>query len=528
MRTLTGVRVFALGCFVAGLASAETVAVWSFDDGTPTDAASALVTEANAPTLNATAAGNGYGSAPTFNADVPGPKIYSRFGGPLLNSTNTASLRFINAGLANNNDYSHDGGRVTVPDNDPLLRATNMTVEVFVKVDRRVWWPLIVGKAREDGGGTSWNIDMTNDGRPRIRIDSDPLGTSGGSGWNRTVETSVNIEDAKWHHIAFTYNYADRAVKLYVDYVLSGQGNSPGDLVYDTRELRIGEGAGGQAFDGWIDEVRLSNEVLTPDLFMTVKEYTSTRGYWMFEDGASGATADKLANPFYTPVMDGTAESVGGAKPVFSSERPPATTSLISDGKGGPVVNSNAGSLFFVNDRIAEAPWAGGGQVAIPGSLGPAQMTNFTAEAFVKVNRHVGYPQIIGKTRDLTYGLSWSLALNANGNLRARFDTQIPPDGDGGNQTFESEAFVEDGLWHHVAITYDYPTQHVSLYRDYVKVLDGTTLHPLVTDSGAIKVGAGDQSFDGWIDEVRLTDRVLAPTEFLYTVPLSGTMIQVR
>ncbi len=519
MKTLVVMRALALSFFGAGLASAETVAVWSFDDGTPTGAASALVTEVNAPTLNATAAGSGSGSVPTFNADVPGPIVYSRFGGAPLNSTNTASLRFVNAGLANNEEYSHNGGCATVPDNDPLLRATNFTVEVFVKVDRNVNWPLIIGKAHS--GGTSWNIDMTNDGKPRVRIDN-------ASGYNQAWDATVNIEDGKWHHVAFTFTAADNSVRLYVDYVLSRSGDARSSLIYDSSELRIGEGAGGQAFDGWIDEVRLSNAVLLPDQFMTViGEATSTRGYWMFEDGASGTTADILANPFYAPLMNGVAESVGGAKPVFSSERPPATTSLISDGKGGPVVNSNAGSLFFVNDRIADAPWAGGGQVAIPGAIGPAQMTSFTAEAFVKVNRHVGFPQIIGKTRDLTYGLSWSLAINASGNLRARFDTQIPPDGDGNNQCFESSAFIEDGQWHHVAITYDYSTQHVALYRDYVKVFDGDTRHPLVTDSGVIKVGAGDQSFDGWIDEVRLTDRVLAPTEFLYTVPRMGTIISV-
>ena len=54
------------------------------------------------------------------------------------------------------------------------------------------------------------------------------------------------------------------------------------------------------------------------------------------------------------------------------------------------------------------------------------------------------------------------------------------------------------------------------------------TVNPMIFDSGDIKIGNGDQAFDGWIDEVRLTDRVLAPTEFLYTVPLAGTVIGVK
>ena len=34
--------------------------------------------------------------------------------------------------------------------------------------------------------------------------------------------------------------------------------------------------------------------------------------------------------------------------------------------------------------------------------------------------------------------------------------------------------------------------------------------------------------FDGRIDEVRLTDRVLEPAEFLHTGPLAGTLIAVQ
>jgi len=336
--------------------------------------------------------------------------------------------------------------------------------------------------------------------------------------------------DGKWHHVAFTFTAADNSVRLYVDYVLSSLGYAGSALVYDASELRIGEGAGGQAFDGWIDEVRISDQVLQPDQFMTLTAPTSTVGYWTFDDGAAPALPATLTNTFYAPILYGTAEAVGnGAKPTFSSERPPATTPRISDGKKGPVVNVNSGSLFFVDTDVTNAPWMGGGQVKVLGTSVPTQLTNFTAEAFVKVNRHYeNWPQIIGKARNLTGGLSWSLAINSAGNLRARFDSQVPPDTWGQNDCFESSANMLDGQWHHVAITYDYPAQHVTLYKDYVKVLEGTTVHPMVCDGGDIKIGAGDQPFDGWIDEVRLTSRVLTPTEFLYAVPVAGTLISVH
>ncbi len=420
---------------------------------------------------------------------------------------------------------------VTVPDN-ALLHASNITVEVFLKVNRRVNWPLVIGKARADGGGTSWNIDFDNSGKPRIRIDSSPLGgptTNGTPGWNQSWTSSVGVEDGQWHHLAFTYAHTNKALKLYVDYTLAVSGTSYSNLVYDARELRIGQGAGGRAFDGWIDEVRITDDVLLPDQFMTVTETTSTRGYWMFEDDSDGAVSGTLTNAFYAPLLYGTAGTVYGAtgKPTFSSDVPHHGLSRLLDGLGGPIIHYNKGSLLFVNAGLpGNVNSQSGGVVTVSGARACSQMTNFTAEAFVKVNRHVAFPQIIGKTR--SGGLAWSLALNSSGNLRARFDTQIPPGTDGNNQSFETSAKIEDGAWHHVALTYDYPTRTVRIYKDYVKVLESVTANPLWVDAGNSQIGAGDMAFDGWIDEVRLTDRVLEPTAFLYSLPLPGMLFYLQ
>ena len=514
-------------CCCGALSSfADTIANWQFDDGVPTNSASTLATETNAPTLNATATVNSSGAIPTYSSDRPGARVWSGFTGSLLNTTNSASLRFVNAGLPGDTN-SNNGGCAYVPDNNPLLRATNLTVEAFLKVNRRVNWPLVVGKARS--GGTSWNLDFDNSGKPRVRIDSGVTFTNGEPGFNQSWTAAVSVEDGQWHHVAFTYTHTNKTLRLYVDYVLSTSGTSYSNLVYDSSQLRIGQGAGARAFDGWIDEIRITDSVLTPEQFMTVSEPTSTRGYWMFDDGANGTTANVLTNTFYAPLLYGTAVAAGGVKPTFSSERPPNTTARISSGKGGPVVNMNDSSLFFVNAGLpANTNSPSGGQVTVAGSGLPAQMTNFTAEAFVRVNRHVNYPQVIGKTRALTGGYSWSLGMNASGNLRSRIDSETPPSTSGFNQTLESSAFMEDGKWHHVALTYDYPTKTARLYKDYVKVYEVASVNPIITDGGDIKIGNGDQAFDGWIDEVRLTDRVLAPTEFLYTVPLAGTVIGVK
>lgn len=509
-------------------AKGETASIWSFDDGTPTNAAATLVALPGTTGLLATATGIGLGKNPRFDATVPACRLWASIQGDPVNAQNEASLLFVNAGLPANTN-SNDGGCVTIPD-CAFLRSTNITVEAFVKVNRHVNWPLIVGKRRNDGNGTSWNLDMDNTGKPRIRIDSQPIGTTSGYGWNQCWTAPASIEDGQWHHLALTYSHTNRSVRLYVDHVLRVSGNSYSNLVFDTRELRIGQGAGDRAFDGWIDEIRITDAALTPEKFMATNEPSVTAGYWPFEDGATGTSAGTATNAFYAPFLHGYATGVyGGAKPVFSAATPPNTTPRVSDGTNGPVVNViNSGSLRFVNAGLpADNSSKAGGQITVSGYLLPV-LTNFTAEAFVKTDRHVNFAQIVGKSRRGTGGLSWSMGVNDAGKLRARFDSQLPPATSGFNQTMESPAFVEDGMWHHVALTFESSTRKASLYLDYKKVHETVITNPIQLDDGDVTVGNGDRAFDGWIDELRITGQVLSPDKFLCTTPVVGSVTAVQ
>lgn len=80
-------------------------------------------------------------------------------------------------------------------------------------------------------------------------------------------------------------------------------------------------------------------------------------------------------------------------------------------------------------------------------------------------------------------------------------------------------------------MTYDDGTQAVELYVDYVDVGGGRTASPILYDAGAFRIGteAGGRAFDGWIDEVRLTDQPLHPDQFMRAiVPDAGTFFVVR
>ena len=85
---------------------------------------------------------------------------------------------------------------------------------------------------------------------------------------------------------------------------------------------------------------------------------------------------------------------------------------------------------------------------------------------------------------------------------------------------------IADGKWHHIAITFD-PTsagETISIYKDYgatpawSQTLAGSRI--LGKGFGAIWAGAApftstEPNFDGQLDEVRISNGVLSPSEFL-------------
>lgn len=248
-------------------ASASTIAYWTFDDGQVGTTAGTLLTESNSPTLNAAAGKNGSGAIPMFHAAVPNVAIRDGVGGPIVNALNASSLEFVRTGTADSND----GGRLTVVDPggiDSLLKPASFTIEAFIQIDSATNWPALMSKSRADGNGSSWMLDMNNNGTLRARFDTQALGASSGTGFNQNFTTSLNLADQTWHHVAMTYDADTRMARLFVDYEDRGGGTVINPLVYDNNPMLIGQGGGGRAFDGWMDEIRLSDSVLTTDQFL--------------------------------------------------------------------------------------------------------------------------------------------------------------------------------------------------------------------------------------------------------------------
>ena len=230
------------------------------------------------------------------------------------------------------------------------------------------------------------------------------------------------------------------------------------------------------------------------------------QAYWRFDGDLSAEDA---------PALAGKAGVYGkGTPPVFDADKPTPST---WNGATFSLVNpANKGSLRFVNEPVDGAGSPVGGEVTVDGTSASLCLADLTVEAYVKMKRQMPrHALIASKRRDGQPGASWSLSIDPEGRLRARFDTQAEAGAKGGpgfNQSLGSTGSLADGEWHHVALTFDNATKSAVLYVDHVRCGGGVTKGPLVYDDGALVLGRG---LDGWLDEVRLTGAALHPEQFL-------------
>ena len=243
-------------------------------------------------------------------------------------------------------------------------------------------------------------------------------------------------------------------------------------------------------------------------------------GFWRFENGKVGETADALVSEVNEAAMAAKAGVSGkGAAPVFDGEVP---YQELWDGLTGTLaVKANGMSLRFRAPENATGAAPVGGEVVVSGKDPAARPESFTLEAFVKIAAHVPrHALIASKRRNGQTGASWSLSIMPTGALGARFDTDREEGGERVgqfNQCFAGARVPDDAAWHHVALTYDGKTQQASLYLDYQRCGAGKVASALAYDESDLVIGRG---LDGWLDEVRLTpeslhrEQLLRPARF--------------
>lgn len=241
------------------------------------------VSEANAPTLNASGINNA-----RYTSDVPDVVIQDPVTG--LGYANSFAL-----------DASAGNARVRVP-NSSLLdvggpgtgQAGDFTYEMFIKlIDEPGGYNSFA--QRSQGGDPRWQIDFSHGhnagdfGLIRARFDNAgqtnvvPRGahiyvdtdTASGNPADYTDATGDVADEGdgindpasqQWHHVALTYTANTRQLTIYTDYVAGTTRTLTDPFTHPSAVLDIGKfsGAGGLL----IDEARYSEGVLSPDEFL--------------------------------------------------------------------------------------------------------------------------------------------------------------------------------------------------------------------------------------------------------------------
>ena len=231
---------------------------------------------------------NDSGSLASYSDDVPGGIIRDGKDGEVVSRHNTKSLSF--SGSKVSWGSSSDTYQDTYYIRNTLSgeKRTSWMVEFWMKstASHNTWSRILTATA--GGGMTSLGYALSFWGPKKL--------TLRGAGNDPTVDSSVNVCDGKWHHIAFTYapnaDYPESKsdVKFYIDYGAEEGGYTYSGTTKETTEpkgvglvthpdtLKFVLGLGSDSantYNGLIDELRISEGALVPSQFLRAEKAPS-------------------------------------------------------------------------------------------------------------------------------------------------------------------------------------------------------------------------------------------------------------
>ncbi|MFZ5424170.1 MAG: LamG domain-containing protein, partial [Patescibacteria group bacterium] len=359
------------------------------------------------------------------------------------------------------------------------------------------------GRIFQNGGNTLIQIQNEgSDGYADILFQQD-LGTAA------TVTITDGIQLNKWHHLAMAYtDDGDDEITVYIDGVNRGAStNGNSSPTSSTSNLVIGgmNIATGRNFHGFIDEFKIYNYERSEDEIKAdlVKAASSEGASALFGKESNAFLNDGLGG--YWKMDDSSVDAEG---------------EISTDSSG----NGNSGTLYGDNSTGDNGT---GMDCTVSGKFGTGcdfDGTDDEVDVSDSTSLHLQYGGEITlaawiKTSDSSGNIidksagngtnRYGLGLNS-GLLRAAF---VATDYSGDNNiTAYGSTSVNDGNWHHVAITYEYATQAVKFYVDGNYEIEDTVApsESLGTSIDALTIG---ESLQGQVDEARIYNRALSSSE---------------
>jgi len=351
-------------------------------------------------------------------------------------------------------------------------------------------------KARSAGGsGSGRLIDKNNDTATGWFVKMNPAGSvtfaanfyTGGA----LLRTSLPVVTwGDWHHVAVTWDGTSNSsnAHVYVDGALADDSHADGSGSFSGTDASVPLSIGNRivdsarGFDGAIDETIVYKRVLSEaEIHVLADPHTAPRGYWALNEGSGTSAADTSGNVNTLTVGSGATWTTG----------------------------------HFVN-AIDFNGTTGSANAGVRPELSHLNRNGMTVSAWIKP-RSVGTgagSRIVDKDNDTA---GWLVKLNSDSKLQFIGDmyTVDAP-------VRNSSSTVTMNTWQHIAFTWDgdFLGSNIHVYINGGQV-DGTYSNGSGTlkDDTATPFSLGNRTidlargFDGAIDNVKVFDRPLSPTE---------------
>lgn len=514
-------------------ARSGTVAYWplAFENGVRTTTANVFANQGDGGTLDAVpssrsgaswVAGDAYCPLGT-NAFPVGYGVWDPVSG--TNAVADSALYFHKTSLAG---YA---GALRVA-NPAALRLSTFTIECFIRMQQGTGqgdWNCIAVMPQQIANCAnyeSWGLRVTGAETIKARFSKDKGTVSANLGGTDNTEIGSNgnapaIYDGGWHHVALVVDGSTLKATLFVDYIQRGTGTLPEAVAYKSgMDLFIGNTPQTTGpFGGSIAHFRVSDAALSPSEFLHFKSMTpaaeedpdtvlhvtfepvagisTPRAF--FNDAANGSALDCLVANYYpqgaadvpfTPVFANLLDATGAA-----SAKSLLNATQTTGGKTVPTC----------------LQWQPEEDVFSNGT--------FTVECFYKTSKTLG--SWIPLVRRLGgYNVQFNLGFSGGANAGKLTAASVPGD-TGASVSIVDSVRSDDGQWHHAALVVNRGRGTIALFRDYEQVGSADYTRVCAPTDKPVCIGGSYSNdgvfytFDGAIDDVRITMRALTIGEFL-------------
>ena len=318
-------------------------------------------------------------------------------------------------------------------------------------------------------------IGTNNGSAAKIRIFIKNAGADPGSSMIITDDYILNT--GKWYHVLFTYNSGTGGVYVNgVPYAVTSYGTIPTSLTSENSDFIIGkwQNVGGRFFPGYISNVQIFNTALTDGTGGTVNQIETLYNYGSPIQTLANIPQNSNLKAWYKLDATEIYNSTSTEWSVDNNQNPSAYTQSTK-------LNGNSNSRIYLNPNTG----SGTGGITLPNSFS----FSFWINTVSTINGpYSGGSVIEGSGASVGWNI-FRYSHFSSGKWTLRFHSSQ------GSTTGNTQvtSVINDGIWHHVLLTYDSSSTTLTVYTDNVQTYTLST-NNFGTGINVARIGT---SYDG-------------------------------